>query len=144
MKNYFLFLLLLVVSLYSVSALYQGMLNVDLGDSLDVEMGETPSVIVTDNSGSSGSSSGNGGGGGGTTSSGSSGSFVEVFNQELKINEKGEIIEKEVKKEEINSQKITGGVIGFVKEPIVLISTMTFAVLTLILTLLIVLKRNRN
>ncbi len=137
MKNYFLFSLILIVSIYSVNALYQGTINIGVGDSPNVEIGETPIVIITDDSKDSGSSSS----GSGRSSSSSSKSFIEVFNQTLKINEKREIVEIQTSTniEKEQSQEIfslTGAIIGFSKKPITLLS-MIFLILTLALTLII-------
>ena len=118
MKNYFLFALILIISIHSVNALYQGTLNVGVGESPSVEVGEPPAVIVTDGGGGSGGSSGGGGVG---SSSDSSKSFVEVFNQTLKINEDGEIVENQTStniEQEQTNPGITGAVIGFVKSTI--------------------------
>ena len=139
MKNYFLFAVLLVFSLYSVAALYQGTLNVGVGESPNVEIGEPPAVIVTDNGGSGSSSSSRDRGG----SSGSSKPFIEVFNQTLKINEEGEIVEIQTSTNIEQGQTsqgifspITGAIIGFAKKPMTLLS-MIFLILTLALTLII-------
>ena len=140
MKNYFLFALILIISIYSVNALYQGTLNVGVGESPSVEVGEPPAVIITDGSSSSGGGSSGGGGGG---SSDSSESFVEVFNQTLKINEDGEIVESQIstniEQKQTNQgtfSPITGAVIGFAKKPMTLL-LMIFLILTLVLTLII-------
>lgn len=141
MKNYLLFAFLLVMSVYSVAALFSETINVGVGDSPNVEVGDSPVVEVTEDSDSPSGGNGAGGGGG---SSGSSGGFVEVYNQTLEINEDGEVVESEVQEEEeTTTPGITSAVIGIAKSPGFLVST-TFAVLVLALTLLIVLKKNKN
>jgi len=140
MKNYFLFAVLLVFSLYSVAALYQGTLNVGVGEPPNVEIGEPPAVIITDDSGGSGGSSSSRDRGG---SSSSSKPFIEVFNQTLKINEEGEIVEIQTSTNIEQGQTsqgifspVTGAIIGFAKKPMTLLS-MIFLILTLVLTLII-------
>ena len=65
MKKYFLsaFSLILVFSLYSISALYTGTISVGVGDSPTITVGESPSFEVTDGSSGGGSSGGNSGSG---------------------------------------------------------------------------------
>ncbi len=141
MKNYFLFALILIISIYSVNALYQGTLDVGVGESPSVEVGEPPAVIVTDGGGGNG-------GGGGSGGRGTSEPFVEIFNQTLGINEEGEIVESQTStniEQEQTSQgifsPITGAIIGFAKKPMTLFS-MIFLVLIIVLAL-IILKRNK-
>ena len=122
MKKSFLimFLIGLIFSVYSVSALYTGTIGVNIGENVQVTIGDIPSVNVTNSSTNTSTdggttdvgSTGEGGGGGG--SSLLSSVIKTVYNDEENETENSDSKEENENLEETTSSNfLTGFAVGF-------------------------------
>ena len=121
MKNCFLFALILVISLYTVSALYQGTISIGVGDDVELIVGDPLSFEVTNETeGNSGNGNGEspgilGGGGGSTDNTGTILGFSETeTNNFSNVSDKEQISLNDDKgpEESTNSAPLTGAVTG--------------------------------